>query len=310
VLDRAIAKLKQKGVGGVARAVVHRIVARPEPTSKTPPPIEAPPQHPLFQCFEVYKQSITGKTGLEIGGPSSVFARDGLFPVYPLVGRLDNCNFSKNTIWEGKLASGLTFQYDPAKPPGWQYLSEAVDLGEIETGKYDFVLSSHMLEHTANPIRALFEWNRVVREGGMLFIIVPRPQGTFDHHRPVTPLAHLAEDFERGTEEDDLTHLPEILKLHDLSRDPWAGDLEAFTARSKRNFENRCLHHHVFDVPLVEGMLDYAGLQIMAIEEAPPIHIFAVAEKMKAGRAPYNLDFAPHLRFSTASSHQARRKAG
>ena len=33
----------------------------------------------------------------------------------------------------------------------------------------------------------------------------------------------MLDDFSHDTQEDDLTHLPEILQLHDLSMDPPAG---------------------------------------------------------------------------------------
>jgi SAM-dependent methyltransferase len=315
VIDRALTKLKSEGVGGVARAVARRVIPQSVRVRvfghDSPPPPEppAPPEIQLLRCFEGYKPLFAGRRGLEIGGPSAIFSRDGIFPVYPLASRLDNCNFSRNTIWEGKLEAGQTFCYDPDQPPGWQYLSEAVDLREVESGTYDFVLSSHMLEHTANPLRALREWMRVVRDGGLLAIIVPQPEETFDRFRPVTSLAHVVEDFERGTEETDLTHLPEILKFHDLSRDPCAGALEEFAARSQRNYENRCLHHHVFNPQLVEGIMDYAGLQIRAIEEAPPFHIVTIAEKPKALQLFRFADEAAPVELPTASPAQARAKA-
>lgn len=55
--------------------------------------------------------------------------------------------------------------------------------------------------------------------------------------------------------------------------------MESFKARSLRNFENRCLHHHVFDVKLVESMLSYVGLSVKGIEVKSPYHIFAIAVK-------------------------------
>ena len=95
-------------------------------------------------------------------------------------------------------------------------------------------------------------------------------------------MAHLLDDERRGTAEDDVTHLPEILERHDLSLDPPAGDLAAFTARSERNVENRCLHHHVFDEHLVAGMLEWLGTPLVSIERVAPYHIFAVARKVTA----------------------------
>ena len=86
-------------------------------------------------------------------------------------------------------------------------------------------------------------------------------------------------DWEAGTSEDDLTHLPEILQLHDLARDPEAKDFVTFKARSERNIENRCLHHHVFDAPLVQQILEYAGFVVRSLRTHRPNHIIAVADK-------------------------------
>jgi SAM-dependent methyltransferase len=226
-----------------------------------------------------YQDRFVGKSGIEIGGPSQAFSRRGVFPVYPLVGNLDNCNFGASTVWEGTLQQGKTFVFDPAKPAGEQYLAETTALGELPSGTYDFVLSSHMLEHTANPILALLEWKRLLVEGGTLVLLLPDKCHTFDHRRPVTTLAHLIDDFNAGMGEDDLTHLPEILALHDLERDPDAGDMEAFRARSLRNAQNRCLHHHVFDAHLVAELVEYAGLKVHAVEEINPHHILLLAQK-------------------------------
>ncbi len=130
---------------------------------------------------------------------------------------------------------------------------------------YDFVLSSHALEHVANPLLALVEWVRSIKANGILTLVVPHKEGTFDHRRPTTTLQHLISDFERATAESDTTHLTEILQLHDLSRDPEAGDFDAFSARAKRNLENRGLHHHVFNTPLAVDVISYLRLQILRL---------------------------------------------
>jgi len=234
-----------------------------------------------------HQDRFIGKSGIEIGGPSQAFSRRGVFPVYPMVGNLDNCNFSASTVWEGILQQGKTFVFDPKKPAGQQYLAETTALNGLPSETYDFVLSSHMLEHTANPILALLEWKRLLADGGTLVLLLPDRRYTFDHRRPVTTLAHLIDDFKAGMGEDDLTHLQEILALHDLERDPDAGNMEAFKARSLRNMENRCLHHHVFDTRLATDLLSYAGFKICAAEEMAPHHILVLASK---GESPQVLN--------------------
>ncbi|MFS2033155.1 methyltransferase domain-containing protein [Polaromonas sp. CT11-55] len=231
--------------------------------------------------LRIYQNSFIGKSGIEIGGPSQAFSRRGVFPVYPMVGNLDNCNFGANTVWEGTLQQGKTFVFDSAKPAGQQYLAETTALGELPSGAYDFVLSSHMLEHTANPILALLEWKRLLVDGGTLVLLLPDRRHTFDHRRPVTTLSHLMADFKAGVGEDDLTHLPEILALHDLGRDPDAGDMDSFKARSLRNVENRCLHHHVFDTRLASELVEYIGLDVHGVEEIVPHHILLLAQNSR-----------------------------
>lgn len=228
--------------------------------------------------FAKYVECVDGLNGLEIGGPSPVFKPGGLIPIYDLIGKLDNCNFSSRTIWEGQLATGKTFMFSQQKPPGTQYILEASNLSEISDGQYDFLLSSHMLEHSANPIKVLREWRRVLKPRGRIIILLPNKRWTFDHRRPITKMEHLIADFDAVIGEDDLTHLNEIMSLHDLKRDKPAGTYDMFKARSERNFENRCLQHHVFDASLVRQMLEYSGFVVQTIAEHL-INIVAIAER-------------------------------
>ncbi len=227
-----------------------------------------------------------GGTGLEIGGPSPVFFRGKLLPVYPRAERIDNVNFAGVTAWESDLRDGGEFRFDPARPPGRQFLREATNLHDLPDAAYDFVLSSHCLEHVANPLAALAEWRRVVRPGGALVLLLPDPTRTFDHRRPVTPLAHLQADLADRTSEADLTHLEEILALHDLRRDPWAGTPEEFRVRSERNATNRCLHHHVFDLDLMRAALAASGWAVDGVERVRPLHLVALAHRPTPGENP------------------------
>lgn len=221
----------------------------------------------------------TGRIGLEIGGPSGVFRSRGMLPVYAGAARLDNVNFSAETRWEHALRDGGEFHYHARRPPGTQWLREAAALTGLADGAYDFVLSSHCLEHTANPLPALREWCRVVRPGGHLLLILPDPRRTFDHRRPVTTLAHLRADEARGTGEDDQTHVAECLALCDLALDPGAGSAENFRERTRHNAANRCLHQHVFDLALMTAMLQETGWRVAHTEVTRPNHLLAWAQK-------------------------------
>jgi SAM-dependent methyltransferase len=229
-----------------------------------------------LSCYRLAVSLVEGKRGLEIGGPSEVF-RGWYRPlrIYNKVGSLDNCDFSQKNLWSSHSNS---FQFSGSRRPGKTILCDGSNLAGIENGSYDFVLSSHNLEHFANPVKALKEWQRVVRPGGSLILVLPHYAKTFDHRRMLTPVSHMIEDFERNTQEDDLSHLEEILNCHDLKMDAAAGTLENLRRRSLDNFGNRCLHHHVFDEHNSRELLTAVGMEVVAVEQALPFHIFLLAQ--------------------------------
>ena len=216
---------------------------------------------------------------LEIGGPSRVFGARGMLPVYPRLARVDNINFAAETAWEQSLRDGSPFLCQPGRSAGTQWLREATALEQLADHRYDLVLSSHCLEHVANPLAALREWRRVTRPDGRLVLVLPDREKTFDHRRPVTTLAHLRDDCAARIGEDDRTHIDEVIALHDRTRDPAAGSAEEFRARCEQNAVNRCLHHHVFDLELAAAALRETGWEPLALEKARPLHLVAFARK-------------------------------
>jgi SAM-dependent methyltransferase len=267
IIKRFVSVFKAGGVAGVVSAIVRRI--------RTPQARSFP------TCTKIVRDAI----GIEIGGPSPIFAWGGMIPLYPLAKRIDNVTFAKSTIWEDAAEEGDSFTFHRGKAPGQRFIAEGADLRMIPNAKYDFVLSSHMLEHTANPLRALAEWGRLLKSGGALVLVVPHRDGTFDHRRPITTMSHLVEDFETSMGEDDLTHLPEILRLHDHSRDPGLTDVSTFRERAERNFEFRSLHHHVFDPRLAVDAVLHAGFELVTVELLQPYHMVVLARKPFEGAA-------------------------
>lgn len=272
LVKRVVSVFKAGGVAGVLSAVARRI------------------HTPHARSFPKCRAMVSDGTGIEIGGPSPIFAWGGLIPLYPLARRIDNVNFARSTIWEDATREGNSFNFYSRKAPGQRIVAEGADLRVIPSGKYDFVLLSHMLEHTANPLRALAEWRRVLKPGGALVLVVPARDGTFDHLRPITTMSHLVEDFETGMGEGDLTHLAEVLQLHDLSRDPGVTDAGMFRERAERNAEFRSLHHHVFDTRLAVDAVLHAGFKLVAVEPLRPCHIVVLARKPHAGVAASPFD--------------------
>jgi SAM-dependent methyltransferase len=228
--------------------------------------------------FNSIKHLFTGKFGLEIGGYSPIFSKNGLLPVYQIAAIIDNCNFSSETVWEGRVKAGKTFNFYENKF-GEQFVCESTSLKMLRNNAYDFVLSSHALEHIANPLRALFEWKRILKSEGVLLLIIPHKETTFDHNRPITKIDHLISDFMRGIDEDDQTHLNETILLHDLSLDPEAKNQDYFVSRSLKSNVNRCLHHHVFSTESAINMMDFLGFKLLSVQAKLPWHIIICSQK-------------------------------
>ena len=198
-----------------------------------------------------YQRAFRGMQCLEIGGPSEILGDKGPLPLYSWLAEIDNCNFAEQTIWSSdSVIYSRTF------------IVEGTAL-EIESSSYDGAIACHCLEHIANPIKALREWRRVLRPHGILLLILPHRDHTFDWRRPVTTIEHMKKDYDTDMPESDLTHLDEILSLHDLSRDPRAGTPEQFRDRCLNNTKFRAIHHHVFAPQAAMEILQESGFSVV-----------------------------------------------
>ena len=126
---------------------------------------------------------LDGLTGLEIGAAS--------YNPFGLSTRNVACSEGSEFYAKEQRAMGV----EPAPVDIWA-LGDRIPVPDRSE---DFILSSHVLEHLPNVIGAFLEWDRIVREGGYVFLIVPLhgalPQ---DLGRELTPLAHFIECHRQG----------------------------------------------------------------------------------------------------------------
>ena len=81
-------------------------------------------------------------------------------------------------------------------------LARADDLEPLADDSQDFVIASHVLEHTEDAVGTLRDWHRVLKPGGLLYLCLPDMRHTFDASRERTRLEHLIRDHvARGTAE-------------------------------------------------------------------------------------------------------------
>jgi len=211
------------------------------------------------------------KKGVEIGGPSQT----GQI-IYKNATIMDNVIFSQNTVWS---VHSNEYKYYPGKS-GSVIINDAVNICNIEADAYDFCFASHCLEHIANPLKAVSEWLRIVKENGYLILILPEKTKCFDHNRNISLFSTLLKQYKEDVSEHDLSTLPEILDNHDLSMDLPAGNIEQFIKRSLDNYNNRCLHHYVYSPELLKEICDFFKCEfIYTITEG--INIWFIMKKTK-----------------------------
>jgi SAM-dependent methyltransferase len=103
----------------------------------------------------------------------------------------------------------------------------------------DFIIASHVIEHTPNPIGAMINANRTLRPSGKLILIVPDKERTFDRVRSATDISHLLDDHRQQDHGRDLEHYVEhyreVVKASD-----WPG--AAITAWQA----GEDIHYHCF----------------------------------------------------------------
>lgn len=63
------------------------------------------------------------------------------------------------------------------------------DASSLPEGRFDYVFSSHCLEHLKNPITALEHWKTRLRTGAVLFLYLPHPD--MEYWLPQNCVKHL-----------------------------------------------------------------------------------------------------------------------
>jgi len=66
------------------------------------------------------------------------------------------------------------------------------------TGKskyYDWIIASHVIEHTPDLITFLNNCDAVLKDGGVVSLVIPDKIFCFDHHRPITGISKIIDSY-------------------------------------------------------------------------------------------------------------------
>jgi SAM-dependent methyltransferase len=120
-------------------------------------------------------------------------------------------------------------------------IDDAETLVTVPDGGFDFAVSAHVIEHMRNPIGALVHWLRVVRAGGLVYLVVPDKRRSFDERRVRTTLAHLVLDYQQPSAERDFEHyLDYAVFVHHARID------DAIPEATRLRDADFSIHFHVF----------------------------------------------------------------
>jgi SAM-dependent methyltransferase len=135
------------------------------------------PTHRSFHESRLAHKYLDGLNGIEIGASTqNSFGLDKTGGAYATV----DLEAAQGGKWQNS-------QFDPVKV---NIVANGDDL-PFKDSTLDYVLSSHVIEHFFDPIKAIKEWLRVTRNEGYIFIVVPHKERTFDCNRENTLLNEL-----------------------------------------------------------------------------------------------------------------------
>lgn len=161
--------------------------------------------------------------------------------------------------WEayGKMQAA---DFDPAL--GALYDAGEADQIPAEEGSLDFIFSSHVFEHLANPLGHLQRWKRKLKPGGRVVAIVPELSGATDYRAWPSTMAEWLEEFERGQMRPGPAHF----QRHAAAR----GNAH----ESERHWKRRQpIHVHFYTPANVTALLEEAvhrfGYRAFALRHTP-----------------------------------------
>jgi len=176
----------------------------------------------------------------------------------------DRCTVAYFDVIDTATAKQLFPEIDPARLMPVDFVGDIDQdgLNLFRDGQFDFVIINHVLEHIANPIKALRDVFRIVRTGGNVVMAIPDKDYTFDRPRALTSLEHLWEDFSNDVRENSDEHYLDFLQAagaHVFKEPPESLPGHIEWVRRRRE------HAHVWDSASFRTFLD-ASFSRLGIE--------------------------------------------
>ena len=140
-------------------------------------------------------------------------------------------------------------------------IGDAQLMNGVSNGVYDFLTSSHVLEHMRNPILAIEHWFRVLKPCALLYLVVPDKRMIFDTPRLRTSLEHLIIDYREPSAERDFEHYLDFAVFVNEKR-----GIAAIKEADRLLAEDYSIHFHVFIPSDVKELLEWFSENVSPIQ--------------------------------------------
>lgn len=218
----------------------------------------------LFENNEVSNRILNivrNKKILEIGGPS--FNNYWIPKFYELSEYTDIVNFSD----ENNLSLHAGCEYNDNKTVKIRKLyniviDDSYEYLKILQNDYDIILTCHVLEHQANPLKQLLLWKKLLKNDGIFIHVLPEKSVSFDCNRPITDFDKILFKYNNNILENDSSEIDEILKYKNDDATKVLGVTNTdYLIMLKTNTDLilriQPIHQHVYDFKLLKDIADF-----------------------------------------------------
>lgn len=186
---------------------------------------------------------------------------------------------------------------DPASVTPVDYVCRTDSYNDVVSETFDVLIANHVLEHVDHAVRWLRMARTLIRDGGILFIVLPDKKNSFDRFRPDTPLSHLLFEHLAPAQDVSSIHHFETVLYYDRiyigeENDP-ATRLDVEKLSKGIASSHPGIHRHVFQYETFAGKilkpLLYTGLvdfKLLEVTNCPQFGEFAVVLEAGTDGAP------------------------
>lgn len=214
---------------------------RPAPNSYSVEDFVNPPRNSSLKMREIAASQLNGY-GIEVGAGSTPFP----IPLHCHVRYVDQLTYEE---LQKELYPGQKLE-DLIKP---DLITDLETLEKIEDNSLDFIVACHVIEHTRNPLGALKKAYQKLKVGGILVLVVPDKEKTFDKDRKLTSLEHIILDNNNPSKVRDKEHYFEFYQMAFPVKEE-----QIKSTVEQKWMENYSIHFHTWNYESFSRMLDYA----------------------------------------------------